>query len=70
MCIAANRELQLLYNNEEILNIVTYNRNIHFMGDGEKLSPFLDDGERKASVCLRTLRKDGMWITGGKITKI
>lgn len=40
------------------------------MGDGEKLSPFLDDGERKTGVCLRTLRKAGMWITGGKITKI
>jgi len=40
------------------------------MGDGEKLSPFLDDGERKTDVCMRTLRKAGMWITGGKITKI
>lgn len=40
------------------------------MGDGEKLFPFLDDGERKTGVCMRTLRKAGMWITGEKITKI
>ena len=39
------------------------------MGDGEKLSPFLDDGERKAGVCLRTLRKAGMWIYSEKKEK-